>query len=1095
MSLLTCRQCYETLAPGTHKCPGCGWLLSETAPLEVKPPSAPPEEDEAKKSRDSEKWIEQWRAQFERRRVLLPREMRAHAQRLMSQAERQMRLASIVFADLSGFSAETKVSRPENIESVLRAFCEISVETAAAHNGFVVNFAGDGVLMVFGAPVAYDADIENAVKGAVELVDLLAELQWPGGRAVRSRAGVATGEVLSTATGAEPSKKYTLIGNTVNLAARLEQNAKAGEVLVCRDRRRRVAHLFEMEPTPPLFLKNIQEDYVAWKIVREREIPASPRLTEIRFVGRKRELEELCGAIRNSRDDGPLHVVVSGEAGIGKTRLLEETSRRLEETYRFIFLSGAPHGVHILLFPLIEWLRRLLFSTPGVHGSDMSSLIEVFCKQYPAIDPADALLLGYLFGVPEALAAFRGSPPERIRENLFRVFADVARAVAGDRSLVLVLDDMQWADDATIEWGRWLIQSRPAGKAVLVELIRIEEEHAVRSRLLPERRPDFLLPMPPLCEEERRQLLASLLPSAELEPGVRLALESRGGGNPFFSSELARAVTELLASEKKPFLDESAVQDLIPDAVQSVVQWRLDRLSEKARLVLQCGAVLGLEFARGFLELIEFIREGLQEQLRLLKSRSFLEEIPKVSERLLRFYHPITRDVVYRLLLPEQRRSLHEHVASQMESAFPDAGAEHCEALAYHWSKAENPAKAVFWMIRTAERRHSMGAYGAALAACKEGLGLLRSKIPDGAAVRVQIMRLLIRSGRIKTTLGDLAGAKENLAEARAIAEEIGNLHGQCEARLWQGICLKNSGEAGKARPTLEEAEVQARALDVPHLLTASLSAQGVLAWQQARSGDALRCFREVTRLAEEHQNSVWLADALNNTALVLWKQGDFGGALKTFRDALPHRRRVRDLAGLAVTLMNIGIIEQGLEHYTEARDSYTNARELALKIAHRTCLAALASNLSDLSRAEKDFADAAKQAAEGIRFSQEAGDRRLESYAENNLARALIALERFEEAIPHARRARKLAAKGSVDEQGTLSAALSLIEARVRGPERRAGGPERRAGLSKTRSREGILRILDRILQRVEENDSLRELRPRALALAALAKHGSARS
>jgi class 3 adenylate cyclase/tetratricopeptide (TPR) repeat protein len=1069
---LDCPQCYSSLEDFAAGCPFCGWAPAPetSAPAEAiadaPEPEAPAE------------WLARWRAQFEERRILLPPALVEQARRMLSQAERQMRLATVVFPDLVGYSAESRLHHPAAIEATLAEFGRVATETALLHGGFVAGFAGDAVMLVFGAPVGFDRDAENAVAAVVELRERLRDLAWPDGRKVQLRAGVATGRMLATVRASGAEGAFTVIGHTVNLAARLQQNAPPGEILICPDTGRSVHRRFRLESVAPLKLKNVADACVAWRVIDERDRPDPAADPIPPFVGRRTELDRLTRAFdavagAAAGRNHPLHVVLDGEPGIGKSRLARELAERLTPLYRPVFFEASQIGRHILLQPVIHWLRSLVELPARAEPASVERAIADFFDEHASLDRADGLLMGYLFGLPPALAALRATPPERLRDSLFRFFLQCLRARADGKSLLLIFDDAQWLDETTLQWRRWLMNREPEGLAILTTL-QVEGEGATSCADEPI---DLSLLLGPLKKTEREQLARSLLGDEPAAAGVRELIE-RSGGNPLYMTELARW-------RRRGGADAgAAAADDLPETIVALVQRRLDQLNGHARLVLQCGAVLGRSFARRMLEEIRLANESLTADVELLKAHAYFDELTLERDLWLRFLHPIVREATYDALLPEQRSVLHAHVARRIEEDARGAvGSEACDLLAYHWEHAGEETKALYWLIKGSEQAHQLGAYDATLERCRRALQILRGETGNAPAAGVQRLRLHLRMGRIQTTLGRLDQAQESLEQAASVAVALDNTPGAIEAAVWTGVLAIHRGRTDPARAQLDRALGQARGAGLDHLVAPCLSALGVLEYQQANAAAAAGHFERLAELGESRRRADWLADAFNNGALVHWKAGHYGEAADLFARALPHRRATRDLAGLAVTLMNIGVLMEQLGRDEAAMDHYRQARELAARIGHAQCLAAAAVNESNLLRRAGDPKAALDRAAEAVAAAARIGDVRLESYACNNFAQAGLLLGMKKESLRHVRRAIALLRGSNVDREALLSARLTRLELRLAA---RASAKGKRTAGARAIGRS--MQMLEAILHEIRTaRDAMAELEPRALMLKAL--------
>ncbi|MDX2175489.1 MAG: adenylate/guanylate cyclase domain-containing protein [Candidatus Sumerlaeia bacterium] len=926
---------------------------------------------------------------------------------------REMRVATAVFADVSGFSAMSREYHPEVMERLINEFSAIAMEEALAHNGFVVDFAGDGVFMVFGAPYSFGNDAESAVAAATGFVTRLAEVRRPDGKALSARAGVATGELLSTVKEAGAHRQFAVIGPTVNLAARLEQNSVPGQVLVCQTTGRLVAHRWDIAETQPLVLKNISDGYVAHRVGAERTSDSLGGRPPLPFIGRDRELARL---LEWFDAPGPGAVgkvaLVSGEAGIGKSRLLEQLGYRIEDRAKLVSLRGTPEGEHFMLAPFVAWLRAEVGS-----GGEGSAGVRAFFAARPGLDPEDAPIIGYLLGESWAVRALEAVESADLRASVFRVLAEALGHGAAGRSVLLVVDDFQWIDALS---ARFLEEfaAGGGGRALLL---------AGRDGEVPEGKlrecTSLVMRLRGLAPEDSLRLARRITEGLGLPDEKIEELASRASGNPLYQAEL-------VALERDGG-DDSA-SGSVPATLRGVIQWRIDRLSARMRQTLQAGAVLGYEFSRGLLASLEQVRGELERSLAGLQAKEFLAANGRGGDEvLLRFIQSITRDVAYEMLLPAQQRLLHEEAARRLEETFPEPSGDVCAAIARHRELAGQTAAAIPWLLRVADHRERLGAFKEAVESLRRLLALAEKESVGGLPPAARA-RALGRLGYLLQSLGEHLEGESVLRQSLADARALSNGMLECEASLWLGAALLRQSRHEDAEPHLEAAFAHSRSNAIDRLLAPSLIARGELARARERNDEALRDFAEGSEVARRSGQPSAEADALNNEAMVRWHRGEVAAAHDLLTGAAPIYRQCRRLPMLAATLINLGILRERLGRYGAAADAFSQGRELSQRLG-QTLHAAIASlNESNLLLHLERGSEALERAAEAADSARRIGSAQVEGYALNNLARALLAVGRPGEALAPARRARVLLRRVNRAGKEPLIPALTAAEARA---------------------------------------------------------------
>jgi class 3 adenylate cyclase/tetratricopeptide (TPR) repeat protein len=605
----------------------------------------------------------------------------------------ERRQVTVLFADLSGYTAVAENLDPETVKSLVNGALQRLGQEVTRYGGTVDKYIGDNVMALFGAPVAHEDDAERAVRAALGMQSAMTEVneRLPEGVTFALRVGLNTGEVLAGAMGDD----YTVVGDTVNVASRLQTAARPGSVTVGERTMRATREAVEYEELEPLDLKGKSEPVPAWEavcLIAEQALRRAAPGRESPLVGRDYEIATLESLYeRVVRESRPHLVTLIGEAGVGKSRLLSEFERRLAERRPPATLRTGrclPYGSGIVFWALGEVLREEC----GIVETDSSEQAWLKLSSYvggalarrdePSAEPADrrASTIGRSLGleIPTDAPQIDYDDPERLRESFFSALRSVIEAMAQSQPLVLAFEDIHWADEGMLDVIEHLAQWVRAPLMVLC---------LTRDELL-ERRPSWgggrrnatQLFLEPLTTEDARELVTALMPGngSELAPVVA----ERSGGNPLFAEEMVRRIIE----------EGSAEAAELPETVQAVLAARLDALDPFERRLVQQAAVVGRTFwASSLASVAQAEGRDLGRALTTLQEKDILTQSPEgrlAGERELAFKHVLIRDVAYGMLPKSVRSRKHFEVGAFIEERAGDRSDEVAALLAEHYGRA-----------------------------------------------------------------------------------------------------------------------------------------------------------------------------------------------------------------------------------------------------------------------------------------------------------------------------------------------------------------------------------------------------------------------
>lgn len=658
------------------------------------------------------------------------------ADRSIPRGER--RQATVLFTDLSGYTAMNERLDPEEVDGIMSRIKADAVKIVESHGGIVSQFVGDEVLALFGIPATHEDDPRRAVRAALQLHELAhnmsAEVEGKIGRPLRMHTGIHSGLIV-TSTRDQRDGTIGVTGDTVNTGARLKAFAPEDTILVSSETQRRIAPFFELEALRPVELKGKTLPMAPYRVLRESDIQTPFDAAELKgfttHIGRQRELETLKSCFEKAALGNGQFVTVVGEAGVGKSRLLYEFHQALARD-QFNALEGRcqPYGANSPYLPLVNALRRGLKLRADSSAEALLKSVEVNLN---TIDPAlrryiPAFL--HLLSIPsDAYALPKTLAGARLRQTLHEAFAAFLTRSASQKPLLFFLDDWHWADEAS--------------NAALTYLLGLIDRHPIM--LVADYRPELTrnwdgaanhtrIEIRPLNASESERMLRATLKVEDLPQGFSDLIHERTGGNPFFVEEICNNLSVegvLRIQNGKAALTVRSDDLKLPSSVQAVISARLDRLDNEHREVLQLAAVIGKEFDRRLLERAFAEGNTLTPLLENLQRQGLVQQLRVLPEVTYAFKHALSQEVVYETLLIERRKEVHAQVGRAIEALYADRLEEHVEALAHHYDHGNVWDRAVEFQIRAGIKARQKFVLEAARSYFDRARDIVKKQIPD----------------------------------------------------------------------------------------------------------------------------------------------------------------------------------------------------------------------------------------------------------------------------------------------------------------------------------------------------------------------------
>ncbi len=769
-------------------------------------------------------------------------------------------MVTVVFCDVVGSTLLGERLDPEAVRRVMARFFQEMQAVLERHGGTVEKFIGDAVMAVFGVPILHEDDALRAVRAAVEMRDALgrlnAELESSIGVSLATRTGVNTGEVVA---GPQVGDEHLVVGDAVNVAARLQQAAAPGEILIGTDTSRLVYGSVEIDEATSLVLKGKTEPVRAHRVLGLIAGGIEPVRPEPPFVGRSGELEHLGREFDRAVAERSCRVVtLLGAAGVGKSRLIREFTASVGDRARVLVGRCLSYGEGITFWPIAEVVR----SAAGIDDGDRPAVARAkLGTLLKGTDDAPQITAGVA-----AAIGLSGSEPGM--QETFWAIRRLFETIAQEPSLILVLDDLQWAEPTFLDLLEYLTGSSAGAPILLLGIARPELLDARPGWSAPSANAS-IMSLQPLGRSETGSLLGHLLGAGTVDPALLERVET-AGGNPLFVEELVRMFREdgRLRNEDGvwAFADDSGGTS-VPPTIQALIAARLDHLGEDERTVIRSAAVIGKVFWWGAVAALvpDHVRRDVGRHLQTLVRRELIRPHPStfVGEDAFRFRHLLVQEAAYHGTPKETRAGLHRGFASWLERRAPEGVVGIDEILGYHLEQAfryrvelgirdavtrDVGSRAAEHLGGGGRRALATGDVHAAANLLERAFVLLDPDDPTRLRTMSDLAEAVMEAG-------DLERAGAILGEAVALASSTNDRGAEAHARVIQ-LLLRES-------------------TDPAH-----------------RSEDALEVLDGVIPVFEELGDEHGLARALRLRADVHWTRNRYAEVESVLHEAIDHARR-----------------------------------------------------------------------------------------------------------------------------------------------------------------------------------------------------------
>jgi len=848
--------------------------------------------------------------------------------------EGERRYITVLFADLSGFTALSETMDAEDIAKIINDFFTRMVKIVHKYGGSVDKFLGDALMVLFGAPVAHYDDPERAVRAALEMQEEMARFNTEKKIAspLSMSIGINSGPAVALNVGSEERMEYTVIGDTVNLAARLESVSGPKEIIISHFTYERIADIVDAEKRPSVKVKGKKKPIVNYLVREIQEHYRLPEITKIKFVGRESELKIIKNSLNQVKSDILKIIGISGEPGSGKTRLGIETEVLARENNFVAFaIKCVPYEMNIPYNSFIEFFNNYFQFKKDVTEEEKRLLISVKLKNLDLSLDNTLPYVGILYGMD--FAEIQSLPPDELKRRIFTTIKEILQKEAKKILLFIRIEDLQWADPTSIE--------------VLDYLLKELKNFPIM--FLFEYRSDYAFPwlgfencenifLKNLTEEEARDLIKSILGEEHFAQEIENLVFEKSLGNPLFTTEIVKLLIKKNGIRKtvEGFVPTERFTKLeIAESVSAVILDQVDRMSEFDKRILQYASVVGKTFEPILLSTIlkvplQFLSEEL-ERLEHFEGMLVSDSATNTYE----FISSTTYEVVYGSLLKSKRKQLHTAIGEELERIRAEKAFENLEKLAYHFARSNDEPKGVYYLKSAADKSYRLYALKETLNFFDRALELLHKKELSQEEIQDKI-EVLRRQGLVLRLVGKLPEAIRNQKQSLTLARRVTSLKDEAGANLNIGKIYQEMGILKKALNYWKRARKIAKKIGDKNIETLAINNLGTYYLQIGNMNKAFNCFQNVSNLSEKINDKRGTAFANLNLGAVMEKKGEFAKAFEYYNKAHINFEETDDKENTLRSLHQMAIAQMWLGKFEECLKNFNTVAELSIKFGDR---------------------------------------------------------------------------------------------------------------------------------------------------------------
>ncbi|MGQ9465475.1 MAG: tetratricopeptide repeat protein, partial [bacterium] len=968
---------------------------------------------------------------------------------------KERRNVTVVFADISGFTAMSEKIDPEELTILMNECFRKLGMMVYRYEGIIDKFIGDCIMAIFGAPVSHEDDPERALLASMDMQTALEEINQQLGSHLKKleiHTGINTGEAIAGKVGSDLQMEYTVMGDTVNVAQRLKDIAPPGTILVGPETYKRTKHAFDFIHLEPIQLKGKEESITPFEVVGKKwgaEYGLGSFHSDL--VGRTAELNRLKMIVNEIKEKSRIFLI-NGEIGVGKSRLLYELKKIIAISAPEIVVleaRGISYETLIPYKPFADCLRRYFVSSTQ-QPRDMKNIIAerlriILQTEYKEIAP-------YLFKFlnldieEEERTKIEYLDAHSLQIQILLAITTLLEKIAATNPIFLIIDNIQWLDSGSIEIINFILPLLKKLKMVLCLSYRTGEFKQIENLLscfnsqykniLEELRLDNL------SYEASINLIENLL-GKEIDENLKKYIFNKSNGNPFFIEEISRKIIEEGLPESRKAIKLDKIE--LPGSIETAVTARCDGLSKEAKYILKIASVIGRSFPKNLIE--EIIREKeLLNKLDELESAELLVRINQGKDIFYTFRHPIFQEVSYHSLLKSERAIYHKIIAETIESKFQGTITGSASLLAHHYYECKEFSKAAEYALKAGDEASSLFANEEAIkhyelaANCSEDkkkkaealekladiLSMKADGMSDALKLYEQAMMLqddkIVRAGikgkigKVYVNTGRIDQGIEVMHSALKEIEDSNSLMLSLLAYQLSDMLLELKSDSKQAEKMTDFGIKIARNIGDQESELLGMRMKSQILWRQGHIDDALKILNDCENRLEKLKNPQSVASFYLLLGAVYRAQGNLTRAIEYCQRSNEISKKIGNQRFLAFGLNNLGIYYELLGDIKTAIDYYNKNIALRIKLGDKRGEAVGYFNLGTLKTRIGDMEDAMALYENALRIAQEISDIRVLVNCKFGIANILIDMGNLSLADKHLKEVEKIAGETEED-------------------------------------------------------------------------------
>jgi len=849
---------------------------------------------------------------------------------------------TIIFIDIRGFTKLADQLDPEKATEVINKIFAPIVAIVDKYDGSINKFLGDGLMAIFGTPFSHEDDPERAARASLEIMKSIEEngKMQIGNRvkSLKARIGINTGLCISGEIGSESRKEFTVIGDTVNLASRLQTNATPGKILIGEKTFQRIKDSFTTSSSRKLKIKGKRDLVSVYTLKSEKKkISFLERRKDGHspFTGRQKELKVLKGALKKSYQSKGQIIEISGELGIGKSRLiLELTGESLAKEFNILSTNCSSWEESKPYAPLKEIFTKIF----GLKYDDDSKEIEKKIKS--KIKKIDSSLL-FASSYFSRLLSSKIKSLEEIMEqskeesNLFtRMIKKLLFSYSSQKPLIIIIEDVQWIDNASAEF---IVQCSKELKGYPILLIcSFREPLKKKLYIVGAKR----IKLVPLKNTESDKLIRFLIKEKDIFELMKDKIISTANGNPLFIEEIIRGIEERRVSADKDKLGdykEIFADFQIPDTVQSIARARIDLLPVGLKEILYQASVLGKYIEMNLLQKISNMKvKVLLETLKKLQKDEFIEKVevgPQTqTQQYYVFTHSLIQEIAYNSLLFKTRRNLHTKIGVAMEEMYLSKIDEKVEELAYHFKNSNDKEKAVFYLNKAGDKAQSLYAFKNAVNYYQDSIKILESTELKKEQL-TQLSEIYSKLAFSQSIIGGRKEAEINLNKALKYCRKIKDKNNESLILMSMGNLYGDMGKWDKAIEYLQNSLLITKKLNNLKRKARIIKSIGLAYLLKGKTEGGYKYLKDSLKICEEIKAEVLYAMVLNNMGIYYDMVGERESAIDIYKKSLSISKKYDNVIEISNAMGNLGFAYSSLNESEKAIYYLKESVKIANKI------------------------------------------------------------------------------------------------------------------------------------------------------------------